>query len=104
MFLQNGLQLKNQTVLYVSGEESEQQIKMRADRIGVLNENFYLLTETDTQTIFKEIKKLKLVRKNKNIYPFITPENIDEIMLCQIPGVSTATAISIIKNSILLQI
>lgn len=59
LFLQNGLQLKNDTVLYISGEESEQQIKMRADRIGISNENFYLLTETNTQTIFKEIKKLK---------------------------------------------
>ena len=59
LFLQNGLQLKNDSVLYISGEESEQQIKMRADRIGIKNENFYLLTETNTQTIFKEIKKLK---------------------------------------------
>src|SRR6185369_14521612 len=39
--------------------ESEQQIKMRADRLGLNNENFYLLTETNTQSIFKEIKKLK---------------------------------------------
>jgi len=59
LFLQNGLQLKDTVILYISGEESEQQIKMRADRIGVANENFYLLTETNTQTIFKEIKKLK---------------------------------------------
>ncbi len=59
LFLQNGLQLKDTVILYVSGEESEQQIKMRADRIGIKNENFYLLTETNTQTIFKEIKKLK---------------------------------------------
>lgn len=59
LFLQNGLLLNNITILYISGEESEQQIKMRADRIGVANENFYLLTETNTQTIFKEIKKLK---------------------------------------------
>ncbi len=59
LFLQNGLQLKNIVTLYISGEESEQQIKMRADRLGILNDNFYLLTETDTQTIFKEIKKLK---------------------------------------------
>lgn len=59
LFLQNGLQLKQTTTLYISGEESEQQIKMRADRLGITNENFYLLTETDTQTIFKEIKKLK---------------------------------------------
>ncbi len=59
LFLQNGLQLKNVTTLYISGEESEQQIKMRADRIGAQSENFYLLTETNTQTIFQEIKKLK---------------------------------------------
>lgn len=59
LFLQNGLQLKNVTTLYISGEESEQQIKMRADRLKVSNENFYLLTETNTQTIFQEIKKLK---------------------------------------------
>jgi DNA repair protein RadA/Sms len=59
LFLQMGLQLKNVIVLYISGEESEQQIKMRADRLGIQNENFYLLTETSTQIIFSEIKKLK---------------------------------------------
>jgi DNA repair protein RadA/Sms len=59
LFLQNGLWLKDATVLYISGEESEQQIKMRADRLKLTNENFYLLTETSTQTIFQEIKKLK---------------------------------------------
>lgn len=59
LFLQNGLQLSDIITLYISGEESEQQIKMRADRIGIKNDNFYLLTETDTKTIFQEIKKLK---------------------------------------------
>ncbi len=59
LFLQIGLMLKDVVTLYISGEESEQQIKMRADRIGFMNEQFYLLTETNTQTIFKEIKKLK---------------------------------------------
>jgi DNA repair protein RadA/Sms len=59
LFLQTGLLLNAYTVLYVSGEESEQQIKMRADRLQLQNENFYLLTETSTQTIFQEIKKLK---------------------------------------------
>ena len=58
LFLQNGVQLKNTTVLYVSGEESEQQIKMRANRLKVANDNFYILTETSTQAIFQEIKKL----------------------------------------------
>lgn len=59
LFLQNGLLLRDKTVLYISGEESEQQIKMRADRLKIQNENFYLLTETSTQIIFQEIKKLK---------------------------------------------
>ncbi|MEO7983429.1 MAG: DNA repair protein RadA [Bacteroidota bacterium] len=59
LFLQNGLWLKDVAVLYVSGEESEQQIKMRADRLKLKNDQFYLLTETSTQTIFQEIKKLK---------------------------------------------
>lgn len=59
LFLQIGLQLKGITTLYISGEESDQQIKMRADRIKGQNDDFYLLTETSTQTIFSEIKKLK---------------------------------------------
>lgn len=59
LFLQIGLQMKDVVILYISGEESEQQIKMRADRIGIKSEHFYLLTETDTKTIFQEIKKLK---------------------------------------------
>ncbi len=59
LFLQLGLHLKKLRVLYISGEESEQQIKMRADRIKISNENFYLLTETNTSNIFNEIKKLQ---------------------------------------------
>ena len=64
LFLQNGLYLKDVSVLYISGEESELQIKMRADRMktetsGNPGKNFYLLTETSTQVIFQEIKKLK---------------------------------------------
>ncbi len=67
LFLQNALRLKDIKVLYISGEESEQQIKMRADRVGAnqvnintaASANFFLLTETSTQVIFQEIKKLK---------------------------------------------
>ena len=59
LFLQHGLMMNKHKVLYISGEESEQQIKMRADRLKQKNNNFYLLTETNTQTIFQEIKKLK---------------------------------------------
>jgi DNA repair protein RadA/Sms len=59
LFLQNALQMKNITTLYISGEESELQIKLRADRLKIQSDSFYLLTETLTQTIFQEIKKLK---------------------------------------------
>jgi DNA repair protein RadA/Sms len=59
LFLQNGLRLPKIRTLYISGEESEQQIKMRADRLNIRNEEFYLLTETSTQIIFQEIKKLR---------------------------------------------
>ena len=59
LFLQNGLWMNELRVLYISGEEIEQQIKMRADRLKINNSNFFLLTETDTKTIFHEIKKLK---------------------------------------------
>lgn len=41
-------------ILYVSGEESEQQIKMRAERIGLSNQQCYILTETNIQHIFKQ--------------------------------------------------
>jgi DNA repair protein RadA/Sms len=59
LMLQDALELKNIIILYISGEESESQIKMRADRLKITNEQFYILTETSTQTIFQEIKKLK---------------------------------------------
>lgn len=59
LFLQIGLHLKNISTLYISGEESEQQIKMRADRLKASNQDFYLLTETTTDVLFQEIKKLR---------------------------------------------
>ncbi len=59
LFLQCALQWKNITTLYVSGEESAQQIKLRADRVGVDNPNLYLLTATDTNTLFQEVKKVR---------------------------------------------
>lgn len=42
--------------LYVSGEESEQQVQLRAQRIGIENEECYILTATSTQEIFKQIE------------------------------------------------
>lgn len=89
LFLQNGLWLKGVSVLYISGEESEQQIKMRADRLKLKNENFYLLTETSTQVIFQEIKKLKpglvIVDSIQTLQtPFIdaSPGSVSQIREC----------------------
>lgn len=59
LMLQLALRMKNLRVLYVSGEESEQQIRMRADRIGITTESCFILQETNTQNIFAEIEKLK---------------------------------------------
>lgn len=57
LLLQISLHLGHKT-LYVSGEESQQQIKMRAERINPNPANCYILTETKTQNIFKQIEKL----------------------------------------------
>lgn len=47
------------TVLYVSGEESERQIKMRGERLGLEAENLFLLPETNLENIFGEIERMK---------------------------------------------
>ena len=57
LMLQIALQLPYKT-LYVSGEESAQQIKLRADRIHPNSDTCYILTETKTQNIFKQIAEL----------------------------------------------
>jgi len=57
LMLQIALQLPYKT-LYVSGEESAQQIKMRADRIHPDSETCFILTETKTQNIFKQIAEV----------------------------------------------
>ena len=58
LLLQISLNLPYKT-LYVSGEESQKQIKMRAERINPENSNCYILTETKTQNIFKQIEDLE---------------------------------------------
>lgn len=58
LLLQIALKLPYKT-LYVSGEESQRQIKMRADRIQPNSENCYILTETKTQNIFQQIAQVE---------------------------------------------
>lgn len=50
---------RNGTVLYVSGEESESQLKMRAERLGVLPENLLFFAETEMDTILTAVKETK---------------------------------------------
>ncbi len=58
LMLQIALRLPYKT-LYVSGEESQKQIKMRAERIHPNSDSCYILTETKTQNIFKQIEALQ---------------------------------------------
>ena len=60
LLLQVSTQLSHQgTVLYVSGEESAEQIKLRAERLGDIDSEFYLYAETNMQNIRTEIEKNK---------------------------------------------
>ena len=89
LLLQVALHLKDKKILYVSGEESQQQIKMRADRIGINNENCLLLTETDTQEILRHFK---------DVMPDIMV--IDSVQTLESPGVeATAGSISQIRET-----
>ena len=57
LLLQISLQMPFK-ILYVSGEESQRQIKLRAGRINAKNDHCYVLSETQTQKIFQQINEL----------------------------------------------
>lgn len=59
LILQNILSIRSKTILYVSGEESAHQLKQRADRIGKIADNTYILCETVLEKIFVHIEKIK---------------------------------------------
>jgi DNA repair protein RadA/Sms len=59
LMLQVSLNLNPAKILYISGEEGAEQLKMRADRIGINNDNCYIYNETNTQNIFTQIKNVK---------------------------------------------
>ncbi|MFP4289957.1 MAG: DNA repair protein RadA [Bacteroidota bacterium] len=59
LMLQLALNIKSKRTLYISGEESEIQIKMRAERLGLLHSECYILTETQTRNIFHHIRELQ---------------------------------------------
>ena len=58
LMLQLALNEPQSKVLYVTGEESQQQIKMRAERIGIKSDNCFILAETATQNIFAQVQEL----------------------------------------------
>src|SRR5690606_18600148 len=60
LMLQIALNLPGVKVLYISGEESDRQIKMRADRLSTTDsKDTFILTETSTQNIFKQVEILR---------------------------------------------
>ena len=59
LLLQNILSMRGADILYVSGEESEAQLKLRADRIGRLADNVFILCETSLESILNFATKMK---------------------------------------------
>ena len=57
--LQTVLRLQGRRILYISGEESARQIKLRADRLGPVNEGLFVLCETSLEQIFLHIEEMK---------------------------------------------
>jgi DNA repair protein RadA/Sms len=57
--MMNGLASKGKRVLYISGEESLQQTKMRAERLGVFSESLFVVSETSLEKILQDIQTLK---------------------------------------------
>jgi DNA repair protein RadA/Sms len=77
LMLQVALTMRNQRVLYVSGEESEQQIRMRAERLGMGKNECYILTETSTGEILGHLAKLNPGIVIIDSIQTLTSENID---------------------------
>lgn len=59
LVLQNILSIRGKKILYVSGEESASQLKMRADRIGRLSDNCYIVCETSMDSIMDHISDIQ---------------------------------------------
>ncbi|MDE7160861.1 MAG: DNA repair protein RadA [Muribaculaceae bacterium] len=59
LLLQNILSIRNRKILYVSGEESAAQLKLRADRLGKVADNTYILCETQLDRIFTHIRNIE---------------------------------------------
>lgn len=89
LLLQVALQLKGKKILYVSGEESDRQIRLRASRIGIKNNDCYLLTETNSQAIFKQAELLQpdlmvidSIQTLHSIYVESPPGSVSQLREC----------------------
>lgn len=89
LLLQVALLLKEQKILYVTGEESLEQIKMRADRVGKAMSDLYIFTETNTQKIFEQLKlvdpDILIVDSIQTVFTDLiesTPGSISQIREC----------------------
>ena len=89
LLLQVALGMKGISVLYVSGEESEQQVKLRASRLKGDNPDCLILTETHTQNIFHHASQLKpqllIVDSIQTLYSDLndaTPGSITQVREC----------------------
>lgn len=80
---------KNLKILYVSGEESAMQIKLRANRLGVVSDNVTVMTETDTQAICDYI--------NTNKPDFVIIDSIQTMQISQLS--SSAGSIVQVRES-----
>ncbi len=89
LMLQIALRMRKTRVLYVSGEESEKQIRMRAERIGITNEECFLLPETASQRIFEAAESLAphmlVIDSIQTLYSDLvesTPGSVSQIRQC----------------------
>ncbi len=87
--LQIAMKMKNTKILFISGEESAGQLNMRANRIGKMNKDLFILTETNTQNIFSQIENMKpalvIVDSIQTLYSNnieSTPGSISQIREC----------------------
>jgi len=90
LMLQLALNIVGKKVLYISGEESEQQIKMRAERItDQPKASCYILTETSTQNIFKQVELLEpeilivdSIQTLHSVHIESTPGSVSQVREC----------------------
>jgi len=93
---------KNLKILYVSGEESSRQIKLRAARLGVQSDNLYILTETDIQCVIEQMRAHKpdlvmidSIQTMNNTDLNSSPGSVTQVRECTNAVMRTAKALEI---------